>query len=63
MEQIIKFSISNYLQLCVEAGFSQIQSHITNLTTKKLHCVVRNNYGCIIVWGAICVKIVDFINL
>ena len=28
MEQIIKFSISNYLQLCVEAGFSQIQSHI-----------------------------------
>ena len=29
MEQIIKFGISNYLQLCVEAGFSQIQSHIT----------------------------------
>ena len=28
MEQIIKFGISNYLQLCVEAGFSQIQSHI-----------------------------------
>ena len=30
MEQIIKFGISNYLQLCVEAGFSQIQSHIMN---------------------------------
>ena len=29
MEQIIKFGISNYLQLCVEAGFSQIQSQIT----------------------------------
>ena len=28
MEQIIKFGISNYLQLCMEAGFSQIQSHI-----------------------------------
>ena len=28
MDQIIKFGISNYLQLCVEAGFSQIQSHI-----------------------------------
>ena len=28
MEQIIKFGISNYLQLCVEAGFSQIQSHM-----------------------------------
>ena len=28
MEQIIKFGISNYLQLCVEAGFSQIQSQI-----------------------------------
>ena len=28
MEQIIKFGIPNYLQLCVEAGFSQIQSHI-----------------------------------
>ena len=28
MEQIIKFGISNYLLLCVEAGFSQIQSHI-----------------------------------
>ena len=28
IEQIIKFGISNYLQLCVEAGFSQIQSHI-----------------------------------
>ena len=27
MEQIIKSRISNYLQLCVEAGFSQIQSH------------------------------------
>ena len=31
MDQIIKFGISNYLQLCVEAGFSQIQSHIKNL--------------------------------
>ena len=30
MEQIIKFGISNYLQLCVEAGFSQIQSHIVS---------------------------------
>ena len=29
MEQIIKFGISNYLQLCVEAGFSQIQSHFS----------------------------------
>ena len=28
MEQIIKFGISNYLQLCVEAGFSQIQSQL-----------------------------------
>ena len=28
MEQIIKFGISNYLQLCVEAGFSQTQSHM-----------------------------------
>ena len=31
MEQIIKFGISNYLQLCVEAGFSQIQSHFMNV--------------------------------
>ena len=31
MEQIIKFGISNYLQLCVEAGFSQIQSHICTM--------------------------------
>ena len=28
MEQIIKFGISNYLQLCVEARFSQIQSQL-----------------------------------
>ena len=27
MLQIIKFGISKYLYLCVEAGFSQIQSH------------------------------------
>ena len=26
--QIIKFGISKYLYLCVEAGFSQIRSHI-----------------------------------
>ena len=31
MDQIIKFGISNYLQLCVEAGFSQIQSHMRNV--------------------------------
>ena len=30
MEQIIKFGISNYLQLCVEAGFSQIQSQFSS---------------------------------
>ena len=29
MEQIIKFGISNYLQLCVEAGFSQIKIGIS----------------------------------
>ena len=43
MEQIIKFGISNYLQLCVEAGFSQIQSHIYSyygLNTEQL----RVNY-------------------
>ena len=28
MLQIIKFGISKYLYLCVEAGFSQIQLHI-----------------------------------
>ena len=28
MGQLIKFGISNYLQLCVEAGFSQIQSQM-----------------------------------
>ena len=46
MEQIIKFGISNYLQLCVEAGFSQIQSHIcTELFTPsftKLYRVVQS---------------------
>ena len=26
--QIIKIGISKYLQLCIEGGFSQIQSHI-----------------------------------
>ena len=34
MEQIIKFGISNYLQMCVEAGFSQIQSHISHTRAK-----------------------------
>ena len=29
MEQKIKFGISNYLQLCVEAGFSQIIDYYT----------------------------------
>ena len=39
MEQIIKFGISNYLQLCVEAGFSQIQSHILCVKSVALHLV------------------------
>ena len=39
MEQIIKFGISNYLQLCVEAGFSQIQSHIRIM---KIHHMKQN---------------------
>ena len=34
MEQIIKLGISNYLQLCVEAGFSQIQSQISFVSAK-----------------------------
>ena len=29
--QIIKFGISKYLHLCVEAGFSQIQSHLKDV--------------------------------
>ena len=37
MEQIIKFGISNYLQLCVEAGFSQIQSHMHSLLSNIRH--------------------------
>ena len=41
MEQIIKFGISNYLQLCVEAGFSQIQSHITISMLMKHHIMIR----------------------
>ena len=36
MEQIIKIGISNYLQLCVEAGFSQIQSQIAKLFTSEI---------------------------
>jgi len=27
-EWVIEFGISNYLYLCIEAGFSLIQSHI-----------------------------------
>ena len=50
MEQIIKFGISNYLQLCVEAGFSQIQSQLcmlvlfTSVICEKtwLPCTIRN---------------------
>ena len=42
MEQIIKFGISNYLQLCVEAGFSQIQSHI-----KLCTCTIKIYKNCI----------------
>ena len=38
MEQIIKFGISNYLQLCVEAGFSQIQSRIRTRQYTYLDC-------------------------
>ena len=40
MEQIIKFGISNYLQLCVEAGFSQIRSQIY-LSLIKDHIVAH----------------------
>ena len=36
--QIIKFGISKYLYLCVEAGFSQIQSHIHT----KIQCMHRH---------------------
>ena len=41
MEQIIKFGISNYLQLCVEAGFSQIQSQLW-LQTTLYHCYIKS---------------------
>ena len=46
MEQIIKFGISNYLLLCVEAGFSQIQSHIyiSKQCSYKLPLVPKNLY-------------------
>ena len=48
MEQIIKFGISNYLQLCVEAGFSQIQSQfkffiilVYNSITTQVHAAIQ----------------------
>ena len=48
MGQLIKFGISNYLQLCVEAGFSQIQSHFMYL----LLAIVNYFKKCISVyWG------------
>ena len=37
MDQIIKFGISNYLQLCVEAGFSQIQSQFLSVKPNSEH--------------------------
>ena len=46
MDQIIKFGISNYLQLCVEAGFSQIQSHIYIIIYFHKITNFLANYNC-----------------
>ena len=61
MEQIIKFGISNYLQLCVEAGFSQIQSHICLALCMRMR---MSAYTCVCMnVHAVCMSLCVYISL